>query len=56
MRHHTEALLITAPAYTFVLCLLACRPPKGVFAWSTFGKEEGPQQHAYLTVYENVGF
>jgi hypothetical protein len=28
-----------------MLCLLAYHPAEGVFAWMTFGEEEGPQQY-----------
>jgi hypothetical protein len=30
-----------------MLCLLAYDPAEGVFAWRTFGEEEGPQQRQF---------
>jgi hypothetical protein len=43
-RCHAEAPWIVAPACTFVLCQFAYHTAEGVFAWRTFGEEEGPQQ------------
>jgi hypothetical protein len=44
-RHcHPEAPWIVASACTFVLCKFAYHTAEGVFAWRTFGAEEGPQQ------------
>jgi hypothetical protein len=31
-----------------MLCLLAYHPAEGVFAWRTFGEEEGPQHSAFF--------
>jgi hypothetical protein len=42
--HHAEALPIVASANIFMSHLFACHLAEGVFAWRTFGGEEGPQQ------------
>jgi hypothetical protein len=43
---HAEALSIVASAYIFMSRLLACHLAEDVFAYRTFGGEEGPQQIA----------
>jgi hypothetical protein len=43
-RCHAEAPRSIALACTFVLCQFAYHTAEGVFAWRTFGEEEGPQQ------------
>jgi hypothetical protein len=43
-RCHAEAPWIIASACTFVLWQFAFHTAEGVFAWRTFGEEEGPQQ------------
>jgi hypothetical protein len=43
---HAEALSIVTLAYIFMSYLFAHRLAEGVFAYRTFGGEEGPQQTA----------
>jgi hypothetical protein len=42
--HHVEALSIVASAYIFMSYMFTHRLAEGVFAYRTFGEEEGPQQ------------
>jgi hypothetical protein len=49
-RCYVEASWIAASACTFVLCQFAYHTAEGVFAWRTFGEEEGPNSSPFTVL------